>query len=256
MRETPTGALAFDANAENYERTIARTLEPVARRVVERAALQPGETVLDVGTGTGTAAAFAMGEGRTVFGIDGSPAMIELARRSVPGATFDAMDFARLTFADGTFDVVVASHSLLFADDRLAALGEWLRVTRPGGRLSLSVPGPETVTPTAVFGEVYERHGIRNLRRYPTVESLADEVEGAGWTDVQADADSTVAIRLPDEGLFRAWRSIGTLGMATRDWRPEQQEALTVDMLQVAPRDAEGAYVLPFGAHYLSAVAG
>jgi ubiquinone/menaquinone biosynthesis C-methylase UbiE len=255
MEETPTGALAFEANAENYERTIARTLAPVARRVVERAALQPGESVLDVGTGTGTAAAFAMGDGRTVVGVDGSPAMIELARHNVPDATFHAMDFAQLEFPDGRFDVVVASHSLLFADDRLAALREWLRVTRPAGRLSLSVPGPETATPTTVFGDVYERHGIRNLRRYPTVESLTEDVRAAGWVDVESDADPTVTIRLANEGMFRAWRSIGTLGMATRDWRPEQHEALTADMLLVAPRDADGAYVLPFGALYLSAVA-
>ena len=253
MGETPAGALSFDAHAENYERTIARTLEPVARRVVERAALQPGETVLDVGTGTGTAAAFAMGDGRTVFGIDGSPAMIELARRSVPGVTFDAMDFARLTFADGTFDVVVASHCLLFAEDRVASLREWLRVTRPGGRLSLSVPGPEAAIPTAVFREVYDRHGIRNLRPVPTVESLAEEVREAGWSEVQPETDPTITIRLDNEGLFRAWRSIGTVGTATREWTPEQHEALTADMLEVAPRDAGGAYVIPFGALFLSA---
>lgn len=253
MGETPTGALAFDAHAESYERTIARTLEPVARRVVERAALRPDETVLDIGTGTGTAAAFALGEGRTVFGVDGSPAMVELARANVPDATFAAMDFAHLAFEDGTFDALVASHSLLFADDRLAALREWLRVTRPGGRLSLSVPGPENATPTAVFGAVYERHGIQNLRRFPTVESLADDVRAAGWSDVEADADPTIVIRLADEELFRAWRRIGTLGTATRHWRPEQHEALTADMLEVAPRDPDGAYVMPFGALYVTA---
>ena len=42
--------------------------------------------------------------------------------------------------------------------DAGAVLAEWLRVTRPDGRLSLSVPGPRELTPTAIYGEIYERN--------------------------------------------------------------------------------------------------
>ena len=92
---------------------------------------QPGERVLDIGTGTGTAAAVALGEGRSVVGIDGAPGMLELARQRVHGASFAQMDFNELTFPAGSFDVILASHALLFAADRVAALAEWRRVTRP-----------------------------------------------------------------------------------------------------------------------------
>ena len=253
MAATPLGARSFDANVEGYERTIAQTLLPVARRVVEAAALRPGEMVLDVGTGTGTAASFALGDGRSVIGIDGSPAMVELARQRVPDATFTAMDFSHLDFADGTFDAVIGSHSLLFAEDRVAALREWLRVTKPGGRLSLSVPGPEELTPTQLFREIYDRHDISPAGRYPTPEAFGRDVVAAGWTDAQTTADPTVTIRFASEELFRAWRRLGARGEATRDWTPERHEALTAEMLAVTPRDADGGYVMPFGALFITA---
>jgi SAM-dependent methyltransferase len=188
-----------------------------------------------------------------VVGIDGSPAMIEIARRRVPGVTFKAMDFSHLEFADGTFNAVVASHSLLFAEDQVDALAEWLRVTRPGGRLSLSVPGPPELTPTPLYREIYERHGISTAGSYPNLDAVRRDVVAAGWTDARASADPTVTIRFATEELFRAWRTLGARGEATRDWTPEQHEALTIEMLAATPRDADGAYVMPFGALFVTA---
>lgn len=253
MTTPPAGARAFDANATGYERTIARTLEPVAERVVAAADLRPGETVLDAGTGTGTAARMAVGAGRSVIGIDGAPAMIGLARRNVPEAVFRVMDFSETEFADGAFDAVIASHSLLFATDRIATLREWRRITRPAGRLSLSVPGPEDLTPSVLYRDIYARHGISSAGRYPEPDELRADAEAAGWTDLALDADPTIAIRLADEDEFRTWRSLGARGEATRDWTPEQHEALTREMLAVTPRDADGRYVMPFGALFLTA---
>lgn len=249
----PTGSRIFDAGAAGYAATMGPVLRPVAQRVVELAELGPGEHVLDIGTGTGSAAAAAVGDGRTVVGIDGAPGMIEIAARSVPGATFKVMDFSRLEFPDGLFHALVASHSLLFADDKVTTLAEWLRVTRPGGRLALSVPGPGDLTPTVVYREIYERHGISTADRYPTAERLADGAAAAGWSNIRTLADPTVTIRLDGEELFRAWRSLGARGEATRDWTPEQHETLTREMLAATPRDADGAYVMPFGALFLTA---
>ena len=249
----PGGSRIFDSGAAGYERTIAITLRPVARRVVDGAILQPGDAVLDAGTGTGNAAALAVGDGRSVLGIDGAPGMIEIARRNVPGARFEVMDFARLDVADEAFDAVIACHSLLFAEDRVAALREWLRVTRPGGRLSLSVPGPQDLTPSIVYRAIYERHGISTAGRYPEVGELGPDAETAGWVGARVTTDPTISIRLADEGQFRAWRDLGARGEATRDWTPEQHEALTREMLAATPRDADGAYVMPFGAIFLTA---
>jgi len=229
------------------------SLRPVAARVVAGAGLQPGERVLDVGTGTGIAAAAARGAGRNVVGIDAAEGMLALARREAPDVTFARMDFHHLSFADASFDVVLAAHALLFADDEAAALREWRRVVRPGGRLSLSVPGPEAAAPSAIYAEIYERHGISTTGRYPTQAELAGWARDAGWTRVMADADAAHAIDLPDEEAFRIWRSIGSRGAATVSWSREQHEALTDEMLAVTPRRPGGGLQIPFGVLYLTA---
>lgn len=243
----------FDERAEDYAAVMAPSLEPIAREVVRRAALRPRERVLDVGTGTGIAAAAARGEDRTIRGVDAAPGMLAVATRSVAGVEFEEMDFEALRYGDDSFDVVLASHALLFARDREAALREWLRVTRPGGRLSLSVPGPTSLTPTSTYAEVYTRHGIDTSDRYPTEASLSDLATAAGWMDVRTDADPTTAIVLADEAAFRAWRRIGSRGAATARYTPAEHDALTDEMLAVTPVAPDGSYRIPFGALYLLA---
>ena len=243
----------FDDVADGYLATMVPSLRSVAARVVARAALQPDERVLDAGTGTGIAAATARGEGRRITGIDAAEGMLALARRDVSGVTFRRMDFEQLAFEDGAFDVVIAAHALLFATDPVRALREWRRVVRAGGRLSLSVPGPEGEAPQAIYAGIYARHGISTEGRYPSGGTLAVWARAAGWTDIATEADPGHAITLPDEEAFGVWRSIGSRGAATAHWSPDQHAALTAEMLAVTPRDAHGSLRIPFGVLYLSA---
>lgn len=243
----------FSDVAEGYAATMAPSLARIAGRVVQRAGLLPGERVLDVGTGTGVGARAALGDERAVSGIDAAPGMLAIARREVPSARFAEMDFHRLAFKDAAFDVVIAVHALLFAEDRVGALCEWRRVVRPRGRLSLSVPGPTEATPTVLYRGVYERFGIDTSDRYPTLSQLTATVEDAGWRVTDATADAGTEIRLPDDAAFATWRSIGSRGAATADWPDARHDALTAAMLAVTPRDAEGGLRIPFGALFVAA---
>jgi SAM-dependent methyltransferase len=250
---TPASSAIFDATAEGYEATMAPSLRPVAAEVVRRAALQPGERVLDVGCGTGIAAAAAHAAGAEVVGLDGAAGMIAIARRQVPGVDFRVGDFNALPFEDSSFEAVISSHALLFADDPVAALREWRRVCRPGGRLSLSVPGPAGLTPSALYVEIYRRHGLDATFAYPPVTAPADWAREAGWTDAAVDQDPTVSIRLPDADAIATWRRTGSRGAATVGWSEEQHAALTDDMLAITPQEPDGSYAIPFGAIYLTA---
>jgi ubiquinone/menaquinone biosynthesis C-methylase UbiE len=252
-RPVPAASASFDAGATGYEATMAPSLRPIAGEVVRRAQLQPGERVLDIGTGTGIGAAASVGEGRKVVGVDGAPGMLQIARAQVPGAAFAHMDFHALDFPDGSFDVCISVHALLFAEDRVAALREWRRVTARGGRISLSVPGPDDVTPGAIYGEIYERYGIDTTGRYPDMEALAQSATRAGWKVVSTDADPTTAIRLRDDAAFNLWRQVGSRGTQTAGWAPERHAALTAEMLAVTPRAEDGSLSIPFGALYLTA---
>ncbi len=247
------GSATFAESADAYAATMAPSLRPVAERVVAAAELRPDERVIDLGTGTGTAAALANGQGRRVTGLDAAAGMLEIARRTHPEVEWVEASFDAIPFAGGTFDAALAVHALLFGADPVATLREWRRVTRPGGRLSLSVPGPSDAVPLAVLGAAFERHGISREADYPTRDDLAGWADAAGWTDIATDADPTTAIVLDDEGAFRRWLTVGARGRATAGWSPERREALVSDLLDAAPRDPAGRIRLPFGSLYLTA---
>jgi SAM-dependent methyltransferase len=103
-----------------------------------------GRRILDAGCGSGPLAAELRAAGAIVTGLDGSLAMIELARRrlgdDVPLHVADLA--APLPFADDTFDDVTASLVLHYLEDWDAPLAELRRVLRPGGRLIVSVNHP------------------------------------------------------------------------------------------------------------------
>lgn len=249
-----SGAAArFDQIAAAYAATMAPSLRVMASAVVRRAGIGPADRVLDVGTGTGTAAAMAADLGAQVVGIDGAPRMIEIARGERPALDWEVMDFSALSFADGAFDVVLAVHALLFADDPVTTLREWRRVTRTAGTLSLSVPGPPASTPAALYAETYRRFGIDAGGRYPDAEALARLVEESGWTDVRVEADPDAAIVLPDPDAFRLWREIGFRNRAADHLEAAEQRKLTDAMLAITPMGPDGSLRIPFGCLYLVA---
>jgi len=108
------------------------------RRAARRAALRPGQTALDLCTGTGKLAhellPFVGPSGRVV-GIDFSPAMLELARRREPRVEFRLGDVTHLSEPDASVDAITIAFGLRNLVDRETALREMLRVLRPGGRL-------------------------------------------------------------------------------------------------------------------------
>jgi hypothetical protein len=105
-----------------------------------------------------------------------------------------------------------------------------------------------------VYGPVYDRYGLRWGDDYPTERQLAEWASEAGWTDVETAADPSASIPLADEAAFRAWLRVGARRQATKDWSPERREQFTRDLMDAAPRDADGGFRLPFGALFLTAM--
>ena len=133
----------FDETAPDYDH-VERVLALGSgrwyrRRALRRAGLGEGMTVLDVATGTGLVAREALsvvGPGGRVIGIDPSPGMIAQARRQLTLPIVRARG-EQLPFADATFDFLSMGYALRHLSDLRAALREYRRVLKPGGRLCL-----------------------------------------------------------------------------------------------------------------------
>jgi SAM-dependent methyltransferase len=124
----------------------------VVENVVRRGDVKPGDRVLDLGTGTGAVAMTAaslVGPAGQVTGVDISPDMLAMAKRRAAESGHTNIDLRegrgeQLPAGDGSFEVVLASLSLMFVIDRAAAAREIRRVLRPGGRFVAAVwAGPE-----------------------------------------------------------------------------------------------------------------
>lgn len=125
---------------------IARQNVVMAEALCTAADPHPGQRVLDVGCGSGTAALVAARRYCDVAGIDYVPALVDRARRLAQAegytADFRVGDAQELPFPDGTFGAVLSVYGVQFAPDQERAARELLRVCRPGGRIGLASPMP------------------------------------------------------------------------------------------------------------------
>jgi demethylmenaquinone methyltransferase/2-methoxy-6-polyprenyl-1,4-benzoquinol methylase len=197
-------AAMFDRVARRYDVTntvLSGGLDAGWRRATREAlGARPGETVLDVAAGTAVSTVELAAGGARAIACDFSLGMLRAgAARPVPKVAGDAM---ALPLADASVDGVVISFGLRNVADPDAALREFARVTKPGGRLVVC----EFSSPTwAPFRTVYTEYLMKalpriarsvssnpdayvylaeSIRAWPDQPALAGRLQAAGWADV------------------------------------------------------------------------
>ena len=175
------------------------------KMTVENALIKPGDSVLDVGCGTGevTLLAKTFAKEGNVYGIDPAPEMITVARSKAARKKLD-IDFRvgvieALPFPNASMDVVTSSLMMhhLPNDLKVRGLAEIYRVLKPGGRLLIA----DFMRPTDsfinhLFLAVTHHRGLKT-----GIEDLRELLNGAGFSDVtQPDGNVSVI------GLVRAMK--------------------------------------------------
>jgi SAM-dependent methyltransferase len=187
-----------------------RVLAPVADAIFAAAGLTPGEAVVDIGCGCGATtfrAAEAVAPDGSVYGIDVTEAMLDIARRRL-----DSSALSNVTFVPGdaatrsfplAFDVAISRFGTMFFDDPVTAFANVGRGLRPGGRVCFATWQPlEANEWLAVPGAALLRWitipdfsgGGPGMFAQADADAVTVVLQEAGYTSIELDS---VRVRLP-----------------------------------------------------------
>ena len=164
----------------------------IVREVVASLGLPPGAQILDAGCGSGRNMVELDDFGQ-VTGTDVSERALELARERGVGRV-ELAPLEQMPFEDAGFDLVACLDVVEHVEDDVAALRELRRVTRPDGRLLLTVPA---------YPRLWSSHDVvnRHFRRY-TRRSLEAATREAGWQPERVTSFNSLL--LPPAAAYRA----------------------------------------------------
>jgi SAM-dependent methyltransferase len=259
--------------AEAYERfLVPNVFRPWAELVIGEATFLPGQRVLDIACGPGTAtrlAAAAVGRHGRVVGADIDETMLAVARglTVAPDAApieWRQADAMSLPFADAGFDVVLCFEGVQFFPDRAKGLAEIRRVLTNEGRLIGTLWGPlEENAGYRALAEGLIRFVSADAGRLPPF-SLADPatirtlLAGAGFERIRIEP-RRISRPVPSASAFVDWVAAGApttrhrLALLADDRRAE---FLAFVEKRLASHLRNGALQMPYMRHVIEARAG
>ncbi|MFF7123141.1 MULTISPECIES: class I SAM-dependent methyltransferase [unclassified Streptomyces] len=272
MIETDATA-AFDAaeramwagRTEAYAASFGRLCAYPVPALLDAARVGAGTRVLDVGTGTGTAALAAQERGALVRAVDADAGMVAGARRR--GVAAEIAVLPELPFPDGEFDAVVGNFVLNHVGRPRAALAELRRVLRPGGRIALTLWGARRGAGQELLGQACAAGGAvppSYLPRLDPDEDFTRTPQGLAELLAQAGFGGAEAAELAwdHRAGVEEWWGGAAGGVATVGLVVTSQDAETVarirreyERLSAAYADGEGRLALPHVSLLASAMA-
>ena len=193
---------------------------------------------LDIGCGTGFLSLELWARGHRVTGVDFAPAMLDRARAKAAerGASigFEEADAEALPFAAASFDLAVSRHLLWTLPDPEAAIDEWVRILRPGGRLVVvdgqadlgARPGPQVdARLSAEYAGIGDRLPFLGGRSKQEIERLFAEhglvdVKGDPFLDLVAAQDRRMAAEGRERRTRRRYAVWGDVPSRTEKPQP------------------------------------
>jgi SAM-dependent methyltransferase len=266
-RHRRTSREVWEAMASGWESRraeLADSLAPVREWLIRALGPQPGETVLELGAGTGETgfgAAALLGDDGRLISSDFAPEMVEVARRGgselgLANIDYRVIDAERIELDSGSVDGVLCQSAYMLVADQAAALAETRRVLRVGGRLALSVWGAPERNPWASVAAtilVERGHLPAPQPEGPGVFSMASQertrtlLEGAGFGSIRTE-DVPVRFAFRDLDDYEQWVIDvgGPLGIAVRGLAQDERDLLSARLEEAfAALTVGGGYQLP-----------
>ncbi len=190
----------YDRRSPTYDDNAL--LAQICHRLLESSPVSVGQTVLDIGTGTGhlaIAAAQGVGDRGRVIGIDLSAKMLDQARIKVDALSLKNValylaDAETLDYPINHFDHILCANTFPWLEDKEATLRSWFQFLKPGGCISIHTPADTAYIGSVVLRSVFAKQGIsleasnrlgsiehcRNLFAHVGFESIEIETEQYG----------------------------------------------------------------------------
>lgn len=129
--------MALFASSSAYENFMGRYSRQLARQFAEFAGVASGDSVADVGAGTGALSAALLERGASVAAAEPSPWLVTALREQLPEVDAQEAPAEKLPWREHAFDVALGQLVVSFMRDAPAGVAEMRRVVRPGGTVAL-----------------------------------------------------------------------------------------------------------------------
>lgn len=234
----------WDRAAATYEQSWQKQLEPAQARLMELAALKPGERVLDLACGTGLVtfrAAAVIGPTGSIVGTDISEGMIEQCTRAaqargIANASFARMAAEQLDFPEASFDAALCGLGMMYVTDFAGSIVEMARVTRPGGRAVSAVWGKRNACGWAEIFPIVEKRVASDVCpmffQLGTGDVQKTLFEQAGFTHVRSDRITTTLEYATGEEACLAAFAGGPVAMAYSRFDESTRESAYAEYLE------------------------
>jgi len=249
----------WDRAVDTYEHSWADQLKPAQQRLLQMAALQPGERVIDIACGTGLVtfpAADLVRSSGQVLATDISERMVEhvaeqAAARGASHVTTRRLGAERLDeVPDESFDAALCALGLMYVPDVPAALMEIRRVLRPGGRAVVAVWGARARCGWADIFPIIESRVKSDVCpmffQLGTGPSLQRALESAGYGEVVSERlTTTLHYETADEAADAAFAG-GPVAMAYSRFDEDTRRSARADYIaSIAPYRVGHGYAIP-----------
>jgi len=211
-------AKLFDLVAPTYDQVGVEVFGPVARRLVEFLAPQPGESAVDLGCGRGALTlplAAAVGPSGSVIAGDVSRAMVEAARLATADLAHvrvEEMDAVEPPLTAHSADLVAASLMIFFLPDPAYALSRWVNLLAPNGRVGITTFGAQDEVWKSVdqLFDPYLPADMLDARTsgtrgpFASVDGITKLFTTAGFASVKTIVEP-LTVAFDDADMWRRW---------------------------------------------------